>query len=252
MDFVLRALLQVVYANLICISVLRYNLTRMYYREKLSGFRLRECYEIAPDRIRQYLEAEIQFVLSNVKDASLVLELGCGYGRVLKPIASYVSFVIGCDISDDSLQLAKSYVRPFRNYMLVQTDAAELGFRSNLFDAVLCIQNGLSAFEADSNRVIRESIRVTKNNGTILFSSYSPKIWEERLKWFRKQSEAGLLGKIDDHRTSNGTIACYDGFTATTFSGTDFVKLFAEAGQHAQVIEIDNSSLFCRVTKEGK
>jgi len=222
----------------------------MYYREKLSGLRLRKCYEIASGRIRQYLEAEIQFVLSNVKDAGIVLELGCGYGRVLKAIASHASIVIGNDVSNDSLKFAKSYMKPFRNYMLVQTDAAELSFRSNLFDAVLCIQNGLSAFEADSNRVIRESIRVTKNNGTILFSSYSPKIWGERLKWFRKQSETGLLGEIDDRRTHNGTLACYDGFAATTFSGSDFVKLFAEAGQDAQIIEIDNSSLFCRVTKK--
>jgi len=33
--------------------------------------------------------------------------------------------------------------------------------------------NGISAFGVDKKRLIAESIRVTKNNGIILFSSYS-------------------------------------------------------------------------------
>jgi hypothetical protein len=49
-----------------------------YYKERLSGDRLFRCYEIAPPRIKQYLKAEIEFVVSNLQPADLVLELGCG------------------------------------------------------------------------------------------------------------------------------------------------------------------------------
>jgi hypothetical protein len=38
------------------------------------------------------------------------------------------------------------------------------------------------------------------NNGLILFSSYSSEIWKERLDWFRKQHQTGLLGEIDEKR----------------------------------------------------
>jgi len=94
-----------------------------------------------------------------------------------------------------------------------------MAFDSCVFDVVFCIQNGISAFGVDQKRLIAESIRVTKNNGVILFSSYSPKIWDARLEWFRMQSQLGLIGEIDEEKTRNGTIVCKDGFRATTVSG---------------------------------
>jgi SAM-dependent methyltransferase len=221
----------------------------VYYREKLVADKLLKCYEIAPSRIVQYLDAEIQFVIANVNGADLVLELGCGYGRVLKAVSPFVSIIVGNDISKASLELAKSYMKPRRNYRIVQMDASTMYFRSCVFDAVFCIQNGISALGVDKKRLIAESIRVTKDDGLILFSSYSPKIWEDRLDWFRQQAQTGLLGEIDDEKTRDGNIVCKDGFRATTVSGDQFVKLFDKFGLCASIIEVDESSIFCKVVK---
>jgi hypothetical protein len=49
-----------------------------YYSEKLAAEHLKKCYDIAPPRVQQYLEAEIQYVLSHIKTHDLVIELGCG------------------------------------------------------------------------------------------------------------------------------------------------------------------------------
>jgi len=220
-----------------------------YYKDKLSANKLLKCYEIANPRIRQYLDAEIQFVISNVHGADVVLELGCGYGRVLRAVSPFVLMVVGNDISRESLELAKSHMKPYTNYGLVQMDASRMAFHPCMFDAVFCIQNGISAFGVDKKRLIAEAIRVTKNNGLILFSSYSPKIWKERLDWFRKQSQAGLLGKIDEEKTHDGTIVCKDGFRATTVSSSQFIELFSAFGLIASIIEVDESSIFCRVIK---
>ena len=78
-----------------------------YYSEKLAGEQLRSCYEIAPPRIRQYLNAEIEFVGSRLRLSDLVLELGCGYGRVMKCISPEVKTLVGIDTSFESIQLAK-------------------------------------------------------------------------------------------------------------------------------------------------
>ena len=223
-----------------------------YYKDKLSASKLFKCYEIAPSRIKQYLDAEIQFVISNVRGANLVLELGCGYGRVLKAVSPFVSMIIGNDISRGSLGLAKSYMKPCRNYRILQMDASNMSFRPCVFDAVFCIQNGISAFGVDKKRLISESITVTKSDGLILFSSYSPKIWADRLDWFRKQSQIGLLGEIDEEKTGGGTIVCKDGFKATTISGSQFTELFKEFELDASVTEVDESSIFCKVVKEKK
>ncbi len=47
-----------------------------YYSERLAGSRLRECYNIAPKRVQQYLDAEIQFVMDRLGPGDSVLELG--------------------------------------------------------------------------------------------------------------------------------------------------------------------------------
>ncbi len=220
-----------------------------YYKEKLSANKLLRCYEIAPPRIKRYLDAEIRFVISNLQGKGLILELGCGYGRVMKEVSQSVSWIIGNDISKESLELAKSYMEGCQNYSVFLMDASQMAFRSCTFDAVFCIQNGISAFGVNKKRLIAESIRVTKDNGVILFSSYSPKIWQARLEWFRKQSQLGLIGEIDEEKTCDGTIVCKDGFRATTVSTDQFVELSDEFGLNASIVEVDESSIFCKVIK---
>ncbi len=220
-----------------------------YYREKLSADKLLRCYGIAPPRIKKYLGAEIRFVISNLRGSDLVLELGCGYGRVMKEVSQFVPQIIGNDISKGSLELARSYMKGCQNYAVFLMDASQMSFRSCIFDAVFCIQNGISAFGVNKKRLIAESIRVTKENGVILFSSYSPKIWKDRLEWFRKQSQSGLIGEMDEEKTLDGTIVCKDGFRATTVSSDQFTELFDEFKLTASIIEVDESSIFCRVIK---
>ena len=66
-----------------------------------------------------------------------------------------------------------------------------------MFDAVVCLQNGISAFHVDPERLIGESLRVTKPGGTVFLSSYSDRFWAYRLAWFKLQEAEGLVGEID-------------------------------------------------------
>lgn len=218
-----------------------------YYTEKLSALKLKRCYEIAPPRVRQYLEAEVGHVLGKIHPGDRVLELGCGYGRALHRLSERAGFVIGIDTSNESLVFGRKTLSGISNCLLLEMDAVQLGFRDRIFDLVVCIQNGISAFHVDQRDLIRESIRVTKPGGTVLFSSYSNKFWEDRLKWFRLQSKVGLLGEIDYKKTGNGTIVCKDGFTATTVRPERFLLLTAELDAETKIVEVDESSLFCEI-----
>jgi len=220
-----------------------------YYEDKLSAEGLRKCYEVAPPRIRQYLKAEAGFVASSVRGDDRVLELGCGYGRVMKPLASHVGNLVGCDTSLKSLRLAQSIMHSLQNVGLLCADASHLPFRQASFDAVFCIQNGISAFGVDRQRLIAEAWRATRPKGKLLFSTYSRKIWKDRLAWFRLQSEASLIGEIDDALTRNGTIVCKDGFQATTLSVAEIKRLFSQSKARPEIVEVDGSSLFCLVRK---
>lgn len=47
-----------------------------------------QCYELATPRIKKYLDAELDFALSHISEHSNILDIGCGYGRTLPPIAA--------------------------------------------------------------------------------------------------------------------------------------------------------------------
>jgi SAM-dependent methyltransferase len=215
-----------------------------YYSQKLSGEKLRLCYQIAPPRIKQYLEAEIEFVLDKMKSSDLVLELGCGYGRVLKRLLTKAKTVVGIDTSHASLNLARDVFCKKSHCYLFVMDAVEMGFCDRQFDMIICIQNGISAFSVDQRKLIEEALRVTHPAGKVLFSSYSERFWEDRLDWFRIQAEKKLVGAIDDEATGNGVIVCKDGFKASTVSPDDFIMLTSDLDIDPIITEVDNSSVF--------
>ena len=218
-----------------------------YYSEQLSAERLQRCYEVAPPRVRQYLDAEIRYTASRIRPSDTVLELGCGYGRVIESLAGNAGMLVGIDTSDASVQLGCRLLGGLPNCRLLQMDAVALGFRDRVFDVVLCIQNGISAFKVDQRALIAESIRVTRPGGRVLFSTYSQKFWKDRLEWFELQSECGLLGEIDWDRTRDGVIVCKDGFRATTMSPDDFVTLTSGFDVRPSIQEVDGSSVFCEI-----
>jgi ubiquinone/menaquinone biosynthesis C-methylase UbiE len=217
-----------------------------YYAKKLSSDRLQKVYEVASPRVKQYLEEEIRFILQRIAPGARVLELGCGYGRVLESLASRTTRVVGIDTSLESLKMAaRSGAIPC---MLALMNAGCLGFADNAFDVVACIQNGISAFKVEPIKLMREALRVTCKGGHVLFSSYSEKFWPHRLEWFREQARHGLLGEIDEEATGNGVIVCKDGFRATTFSPEAFLRLASGLRLKAEIFEVDESSIFCEIT----
>ena len=218
-----------------------------YYSDKLSAERLRRCYEIAPPRVKQYLQAEIDHVLKLVGPDSSIVELGCGYGRVLKALAEHVETAVGIDTSLASLMMARDSLRDHDNCHLVQMDAVNTGLADDAFDVVMCIQNGISAFHVDHRELVREAVRITRPGGLAMFSTYTERFWEHRIKWFKLQTEVGLLREIDYDASGDGVVVCKDGFRATTVSPREFMRMTDDLDAEISLVEVDGSSLFCEI-----
>ena len=218
-----------------------------YYTEKLAAERLRACYDLAPPRVKAYLEAEIEFVLATTMTSMLALELGCGYGRVLERLLPRVRVAVGIDTSQSSLRTALECLGRKPSVRLACMDSVHMGFPDRLFDLTICVQNGICAFAVDQQQLVREAIRVTRSGGLVMFSSYTSQFWEQRLEWFEIQSAHHLIGDIDYQATGNGTIVCKDGFRATTADRATFEKLAASLGVAPCITEVDGSSLFCEL-----
>jgi len=218
-----------------------------YYSIHLSGERLRECYDVAPPRVRQYLDAEIEFVRSRLSPRDAVLELGCGYGRVAFGLARTAVRVVGIDTAPASIDLARSLAGNESRCEFLVMDALALAFPAAAFDAVVCVQNGVCAFGVDRVALLAEALRVTRPGGRVLLSSYAAAFWPHRLEWFERQAERGLVGEIDREQSGDGVIVCRDGFRAGAMSPRDFTDLCARVGRTASITEVDGSSVLCEV-----
>jgi len=217
---------------------------RGYYVQKLSAARLERVYAIANPRVQRYLRAEIDHVAGRVKTGDHILELGCGYGRVLEPLARIAGRAWGVDNALESLRLCRQ--RHSSGYLAVM-DAAALAFKDHRFDLVLGVQNFISACKVPPRQLLRECLRVVRPGGYVLLSSYAAEFWPHRLAWFRQQAQEGLLGPIDEKASGNGVIVCRDGFTATTFTPRAFDALARSCDVRPQIYVVDGSSVFCEI-----
>lgn len=219
---------------------------RSYYARKLSAERLERVYTLADRRVQRYLQAEIDHLAAGVRPGMRILEVGCGYGRVLAPLARRAGGGWGIDNAPESLALAR---RRYPWLHLAAMDAAALGFAPGAFDRVVGVQNFISACRVPPERVLAECLRVTRPGGRVLLASYAEAFWPHRLAWFRQQAAEGLLGPIDEAATGNGVIVCRDGFRAVTFGPREFEDLARACGVTARIYSVDAASLFCEIQR---
>ena len=137
-----------------------------------------QALETAEERIPLYLEV-------GLKDAGLILDVGCGSGIVTRDIARLTKGkVIGIDGSSDMIEVAKNILKNNKNVELRVNNAETLPFDDNTFDIVTC--NLLLMWATDPQKVVNEMARVTKHNGKVLASlepDYGGKLhWPEHPK----------------------------------------------------------------------
>jgi len=137
-----------------------------------------QAIETAEERIPLYLEI-------GIKDAKLVLDVGCGSGVVTRDVAHLTKGkVIAIDGSEEMIIVAKNVLKMYDNVELRVGNASNLSFKDNMFDVVIC--NLLLMWAKDPQKVVNEMARVTKPGGTVLATlepDYGGKLhWPENQK----------------------------------------------------------------------
>ena len=219
-----------------------------YYDDKLNSEKLFKVYDTNIPRAKQYLDEEIKYVKNRLTGSENVLELGAGYGRIIKELAPKCASITGIDISKGNVELGLEYLKDFPRANMMVMDVHNMNLDEE-FDVVLCLQNGLFAMKANLD-TIKSIMDLVKPGGKGYFSSYSENFWDIRLEWFQEQADKGLLGEIDTENTKDGVIVCKDGFRGITHSEEDFQKIGEELGFQFEIEEVDESSLFLIVSKE--
>lgn len=110
--------------------------------------------------------------LAAAEKGSLVLDVATGTGKQAFAFAKMGFDVVGVDLSEDMLRVARRKNR-YDNVSLQICDASELPFRDNSFD-VCTVSFGLHEMPSHiRQRVVGEMARVTKPGGIVIIVDHS-------------------------------------------------------------------------------
>jgi ubiquinone/menaquinone biosynthesis C-methylase UbiE len=129
--------------------------------------------------------------LMDLHPGNRVLDLGCGAGWATRLLARSVEHatdksaqVVGLDVSDEMIRLARESSRDFSNIQYVVGSAQQIPWQDNFFDKILSVESFY--YYADQERALDELLRVMAPGGRlfILINLYRDN--EYSLQWVDK------------------------------------------------------------------
>lgn len=118
-------------------------------------------------RYKLHRDTQLATELLELREGDLVLEAGCGYGRISQALLERDHIrLVAIDISDSMIEYCRANVRaPFHSLL---ADTMVLPFKDTAFNAVLC--NGVLMHISDQLAALREFARVLRPGGRLVIS----------------------------------------------------------------------------------
>jgi predicted O-linked N-acetylglucosamine transferase (SPINDLY family)/GT2 family glycosyltransferase/ubiquinone/menaquinone biosynthesis C-methylase UbiE len=148
-----------------------------------------------------------RYVKFNKND--IVLEIGCGIGRVGRELASKCKKWIGCDISGNMLGHAQERLSHLKNIDLVELPSCNLSpILDSSIDVVYCTVVFMHLDEWDRYEYVKEAFRVLRNGGRAYFDNFSLntkegwRIFEEHCKMSERPShisKSSTVGELSQY-----------------------------------------------------
>ena len=171
--------------------------------EKL-GYPAKDLNKIPKEAVDSFAGVGYHFDFANLKEGSIILDLGSGSGTDLF-IASLkvgkTGKAIGLDMTEAQLKKARSLMQKYKftNVELKKGYIEELPFEDNYFDAV--ISNGVINLSTEKLTVFKEIFRILRKNGRMAISDIiseqhlsdgivcNPTLWAECIGGAMQQDE---------------------------------------------------------------
>ena len=150
----------------------------------------------AAEETRQWLEETV-----TIKRDDVILEIGCGIGRVGQVLAPRCKRWIGCDVSPNMLGFARQRLASFDNVDLVEISGFDLSpIPSNSVDVVYCTVVFMHLDEWDRYNYILEASRVLRVGGRIFVDNFNLRTEEgwtvfDRQRQFHPQQRPSAISK---------------------------------------------------------
>jgi ubiquinone/menaquinone biosynthesis C-methylase UbiE len=138
-----------------------------------------------------------------------VLDAGCGRGDFALDLTEVAPRVVGCDISEEMLSIAKS-LAPMVEFK--QADLLSLPFSAGEFDSVVCVNTFQHILPQDRHKVLAEFARVAKNQIVIEYKNRNS-------LYYRRKEELSFAGITTHLAEIDDLTSGLDGFSLTRVRG---------------------------------
>ena len=194
-----------------------------------------------PKEFKDFSEKEIKFLKRNIREDSVILDAGCGYGKYIKILSRKARKAIGIDSSALMIEKAEKYLINTKDTEVFLADAEKMPFESNCFDFVICTTNTFGNFLNQRN-VLKEMKRVLKPEGKMFFGVFSDKAAALQLEYYRKNNFQ--ISKI-----TKNAIHLFPDLKSERFSKQKLAKIFKSENLDAKIFNLNNISFECIIEK---
>lgn len=129
-----------------------------------------------------YYHRELKFIQSHFKIGMRILDLGCGTGRHLVPLACVGYQMVGVDSSKNMLDILRSKLQ--KDHMqadVIEADAAALPRFKQPFDGVICFWNSFCEMATTQERALKIFTSVfqsLKKDGIFILEQSNPETFD--------------------------------------------------------------------------
>jgi ubiquinone/menaquinone biosynthesis C-methylase UbiE len=166
---------------------------------------------------KDVFEAELDYILHQLKGAEDVLSVGCGPAVIEAGLAEYGFNITGLDISKEALAQAPDNIRT------VAGSAESMKFADSSFDAVVFVAS--LQFIEKYTQAVKEAARVLRPDGKLLVMLLNPQseFFKEKIK-----NPDSYVNKIKhtDLKEIEGTVAKYFSVKTEYFLGIKGTEIF--------------------------
>lgn len=163
-----------------------------FYDELKEDWYTRNDHPIA--LLRKENELRIPWIMSKLINPVNVLDIGCGAGFLTNALAKNGHRVTGIDISEESLNTAKSY-DTIQKVTYLKEDAYSLPFKEGTFD-VVCAMDILEHVD-NPKLLINQASKVLKPGGLFFFHTFNRNLLSylfiiKGVDWFVKNAPKNM------------------------------------------------------------